>query len=530
MKKLSKDIRVSITPPEGREGERIYYRINPSGHKEQVIKNKGKLDDETLNELALKINNMLEDIEIGSSPSLSAETPEPYRQTPQMVGSKGDSIRNLGDTITNMSGSTPLQGDLDETDGDERANIYNNGIGDKHNPAVLVGGDVEQRPKDFVRMESFTGTAGIAIAPISGVMEPAKKKVKSRKLRIAKPNGTWEHNMNSDIDRLLNEWEPEFVAGEYDPGEHSMDKRGGEGVAGKKAKTAKELGHGGMKNHGEPFGAEHNETPAMCDVEESGVEDKPQGDHESSVGDPLADGCCDEVGHNWPDQPKHTGGGVAEPVKGNRYSDGGVLHGASMEWSPDKIGRLMGEECNLQSIFDSYAKSTKAVHLEGFADLCQAHGLDVTLDETSLLRLMDNNQQYMFYENEDADGIYYTKRAVGGLMREEDGAFDSDIEDDGSELEEFDADLAGSEFTDDEESEPHSVMIDGVKYIPASDSHSVSHEEEDMGPLEAEEGPLPEGMAESEDEMPPFIAKKIIKKKKMEKTKEKPSSRDGGCY
>lgn len=445
-------------------GSRVYYRLNPSGHKEQVIRQKGKLDDATLNELAADINHMLEAIEMGANPSLSAETPMPYRFTPQLVTGRGESHRINGDTITNMSGSTPLQGDLDEAPEDSRTTTYNAGRSNKHKSALLSG-DAEEGELTLVHLESFTGTAGIAIAPIAGTLGPIKSR-KSRKLRVAKPNGTWEHNMRSDIDRLLNEWEPEFKAGEYDPGEHYMDHHGGEGVAGRKAKKAKGSS-GEMKNHGEPFGASHNETPAMCDVEENGVENKPQGDHESSVGDPMADDCCDEVGHNWPDQPRHKGGGVAEPVAGNRYSDGGQLHGASMEWSPARIGKLMGEEVNLQRVFNAYARANKVICLEGFADLCEAHGIDVDLDHTSLLRLMADNKAYMFYEHVDADGVYFMKRPISESQH---GADPYAIDHSGSQ--------PGDEFTLEDNPNPEHFDEGDIEHQPRRLSRSMIPKDE----------------------------------------------------
>ena len=486
-----------IPSPDGIGSDRIHYRVNPSGHIEQVVKKKTG-EDETLNELSDNIDEILEDIEMSSTPALSAEMPFPGRQFPQMVGSRNDNIRNLGDTITNATGSTPLAGDLDETDGGMVSSNYHDESEDKHNPVELIGKDGESKPKSLIQSESFTGTAGIAIGPVYGVIEPSKGYKRSKKLKTVKPNGTWESTMRSDIDRLLNEWEPEFQAGEYDPGEHYMDHHGGEGVAGRKAKAAKAHGSSETKNHGEPFGAKHNKTAAMCDVEESGVETEPQGSHESSVGDPLGDDCCDEVGHNWPDQPRHTGGGVAEPVKGNRYSDGGVLHGATNEWSPARIGKLMGEDRDLQTLFDNYANKTKFVHLEGFQALCDAHGIDAILDQTSLLGLMANNASYMFHEHRDADGTYWLKAVVtenddpmapvgddeelGDDYMGDEGEAAFSGEDDlagddlaGDDLADYgdEGDLAGDEFGAESDVDggmsDHEVTIDGVKYVPETE-------------------------------------------------------------
>lgn len=517
---------------------KVYYRLNPSGDKEQVITHKQSADDETLNEFELMVNSVLEGIEQDNNPALSAETPTPYRQTPQMVGSRGDSIRNLGDTITNVALSKPVADNIESSRINKLGQSNREEPEDKNIPVGIIGRDAEVGPKTFVRMESCT-TAGIAIAPMPYEVKGSKRQPKKRKIHTTKPGGQWEHHMKSFVEKLLVEWEPEFVAGEYDPGEHQMDHLGGEGVAGRKSKPARG-GHSAVdKNHGEPLGARHNETAAMCDVEESGVEDKPQGVHQSSVGDPL-DGCCDEVGHNWPDQPKHKGGGVAEPAEGNRWTDGGTLHGSQMEWSPSKIGSLMGEDANLQNLFDSYARTTSTVDLDGFSALCEAHGYDVLLDESSLLGLMERNRDFVFYEAEDADGSYFTKEpasaedmpSVGSDEGLEDGSVSS-LDDEEMELDQ------------DMESEPHTVTIDGVSYIPADTQDEpvegleydemygddvVGGSDEDESLLEPAEEPMAE-----EEEMPAFIKHKKKKSAKKQippfiKKKMKGGESDGGCY
>jgi hypothetical protein len=72
----------------------------------------------------------------------------------------------------------------------------------------------------------------------------------------------------------------------------------------------------------------------------------------------------------------------------------------------------MGSDINVRALFENYARTTKAVHLEGFTQLCEAHGSDVILDTTSLLKLMANNRQYMFHEHRDADGTYWLKEEM----------------------------------------------------------------------------------------------------------------------
>ena len=60
-----------VAPEEEGQVERYgaYTRINPSGHREQVIKKKGKTDEETLNELADSLMQLLEGSPETSMPS-----------------------------------------------------------------------------------------------------------------------------------------------------------------------------------------------------------------------------------------------------------------------------------------------------------------------------------------------------------------------------------------------------------------------------------------------------------------------------
>jgi len=199
----------------------------------------------------------------------------------------------------------------------------------------------------------------------------------------------------------------------------------------------------------------------MCDVDEDGVEGKPQGGHESTHAD-ATDGIQTPASHNWPNQPKFSGGGVAEPVEGTRWSDGGTLTGGSGQdeltykkggsgmpkkgpikgtkgpqngqpsesWSPELVGSLLGEDRNLQSLFNSYARAQSIVCLEDFQTLCNAHGIDVRLDEASILKLMRDNQEYIFYEGVDANGPYWTPTpfaAKNGIQEGRQRPFDGTI-------------------------------------------------------------------------------------------------------
>ncbi len=397
-----------VVPPQDGEIERdnAHYRLNPSGHRELVIKKRGG-DEETLNELAAEIYNLLEYMDMGeaSNDAISAEQPQLERNvhtranktfTPQYSGSPQDKSLTHGETISNLTGSTKRAEDV--------SNVRS--LKDEDSDKYILSGDA--------KMESFTGTAGIAISPVAyqtydddeedGDDESDNSPINEVGLKMTK--------------KYIVEWEPEFVAGDYHPGDAKMKKPSGNGLADKHP-TQEKLGHYDteMIDGGEPFGAEHNETAAMCDVEESGVEDKPQGVHKSTVGKPT-DGHTKELGHNWPNQPKHKGGGVAEPVSGNRYSDGGVLGANSqMEWSPEKIGNLLGEDVNLQRLFDSYARNQEQIDLNGFLALCEAHGVDAVLDESSLMTLMHNNREYVFHEYRDNNGSFWIGESARTLKK-----------------------------------------------------------------------------------------------------------------
>lgn len=405
--------KMPIIPPKDGEIERhsAYHRLNPQGHEEFVIKRNGK-EEETLNELASDIDDILEGIEFGTMDSMSPEQPffdrcQNKPQSNQYVAGSGDSIRASQDTITNMNGSTPLAADGPEISMAKSKLKTNTTTGRSPNK-YIAGSAGSEIGNNLVQRESFTGTAGIAISPVGysvlGDKEDEEEDTEEQSKTMS------EFNMKS-IDKLLVEWEPEFKAGEYSPGDHKMASPKGEGVASKNAKKEKTGSHpSDMELVGDAWPRKHNETVAMCDVEESGVEDKPQGSHESSVGEP-SDGHTSKVSHNWPDKPKHGGGGVAEPMAGDRYSDGGVLHGseseAAMEWSPKKIGSLLGEDHDLQSLFDSYARDYQQVTLEGFKELCDAHGFSTVLDTRSLLNLMESNKEFVFHEFSDAEGSFW---------------------------------------------------------------------------------------------------------------------------
>ena len=403
------------------KNKKFNYRINPSGQKELVVKNnQNNQDDETLSEFSKKLDQIIDSMHLG-----------------------------------NIS---PIKD--------------------------IAGNDLD---RDYIRSESFTGTGAIAIMPSGGftttkksdddddddeedeedIEENVIRNQTNRHKPIEPLEETMSKNFNNDINRVLSEWEPTFKAGQYDPGDYEMPSPSGNGVADRKLKnddTGKFDTE--MKNNGEAWPRKHNDTPAMCDVDDDGVEHEPQGSHESTHAD-ATDGHQTEVGHDWPDKPKNDGSGVAEPFEGTRWSDGGTLKGSAPtemsntgkkqsmpsdgpitgvkgpqsgqpqeSWDLGNIGSLMeSDSVDLQGLFDLYATGVDFICLEDFQDLVKAHGDTSILNERSLMLLMDRNQEKVFIESQDATGRFWVIRPISesGKPWEDDDDSNDDSNDDSDE-------------------------------------------------------------------------------------------------
>jgi len=387
---------------DGIERHDAYTRINPKGHQEFVADD----DEETLNELTNEISRLLESISFSGPGQVGAGAGSAEQQSFDRRHNKlVPSDREVGDT--DMTASEPL-----EADGPEMARAKSKiGTGNIRNEG--------SSHKDMIRpthSESFTGTGAIAIGP--GPLQPTSSQSRRRKKRqqlgVSKTESLMknQNGIVSSIQSLLNEWEPKFVAGEYSPGEGGVESPKGEGVQSSSLKKSKGGTETTMKNHGDLFGASHKETAAMCDVEENGVETKPQGGHESSVGEPD-DGHQQKMGHDWPSQPKNKGGSF-EHMPGNRYSDGGTLGSVKEGWDPRSIGSMMGEDINLQDLFDAYAKNVNVVCVEDFQAICNANGFATRLTDQNLKALMSVNSDFMFLEGVDANGPYWQVTPIAG--------------------------------------------------------------------------------------------------------------------
>jgi hypothetical protein len=447
-----------MLPPKEGELERrnAYRRLNPQGDEELVVKRIGKPDEETLNELADDILDLLESVEFGSMPTVASEQPNYDRvvnqpSPPQLVASRGDPARAAAETLTNMTvapqtselGLGPTPADDPETSRAKSplsANPHAEDPISKYN-AGYTGDGLNY---GATHSESFVGTGAIAIAPVAlGSRLPSRKKGRrSDENKDTTPR--LENQMSTR--RTINEWQPPFKGAGYDPGEHTMPKPQGKGVADRNP-TQDSLGsyETELTGAGKEWPREGNDTEAMDRVDDENISDSASGAHESTHGEPT-DGHTKKHGHNWPKQPKNSGQGVAEPFEGTRWSDGGTLsggrgpgsdtwnheegpgmpdegpitgtsgpqlgHPANESWSPQSMARHMGDDADLQALFDSYARQATAVCIEDFQNLLSAHGVDALIDETSLLNLMDINQEFVFHEGRDGDGPYWTPEAI----------------------------------------------------------------------------------------------------------------------
>jgi len=522
---------------DGIERHSAYTRLNPNGDEEFVVDD----DEETLNELAESLQEcaeeyiwnhvrdnlpksifnkpgvkkkiddaigrgaapdeiiaMFESISFGGPLATgggagSPEQPESDRRhnslTPELVGSSGDQVRVTGDDVNNFTSTTRQAADGPEN---SRAKskirtrtIRGNGPRNKY----IAGSSVDGITYGVTHSESFTGTGAIAISPGGGYSfvdddddeEDDQDPEKQTESDMTRQNDV----LIDDVDKLLTEWEPSFSGGEYSPGEYPMPSPTGDGVADRKPTKDKVGSYDtDTSNAGKEWPRDFKDSAAMSSVDDQVLDDA-GGSHESSSGD-AKDGHQSEVGHNWPDEAKNSGSGVAEPFEGDRWSDGGTLQGGSgqdeldnagtdqklpnsgpitgtsgpqmgqpsEDWTPKNIGSLIGEDHDLQALFDSYARQYDMVCTEDFQALCNAHGVGVTLNDNSIIGLMAENKEFIFYHGEDANGPYWAATPITemtGTAGADAGSgkpWENNDDDDGSDDDDDDCDMVENTYAD----------------------------------------------------------------------------------
>ncbi len=433
-----------MSEPKNIKRHDAYYRMNPSGHKELVVKKKGKRDEEILNELVEDLIYELykydEGVEFaGQTPAISAEQQPNERarhgftpsgmmnDSPQFIMGRDE---NSEESPNNLTSSTEQASDSPELSRAKSKIGSSNFRGKPSQNKYITGYTGDKLDYGATHSESFTGTGAIAIGP--GPYDVLDDEDEDE-------DETTEISENLMANRILQEWEPKFVSGEYDSGDYKMPSPTGTSIGKSKPKKDKVGAYDTtMHNHGETWPKKHKESNAMGSVGEDGIGNDPQDEHESSVGEPK-DGHQSELSHNWPSGPKNSGNGVAEPFGGTRWADGGILQGSGPKeipgrkgspgmpskgtitgtsgpqlgqpsegkWSPDLFATMMEGDFNTQELFDNYARNREAVCCEDFQILCHAHGHSINLNEESILKLMQNNDEFIFYRGEDANGPYW---------------------------------------------------------------------------------------------------------------------------
>jgi hypothetical protein len=146
---------------------------------------------------------------------------------------------------------------------------------------------------------------------------------------------------------------------------------------------------------------------------------------ESSVGAPN-DGVTSDMGNMAGD----IGQNSKQKNKGGQWeTQDGPPYGSMGEgWNPDNIASLMeGDDVNIQLLFNGYARETGAVSREHFESLAACYCEGILVDDALFESLLDNNQEFLFHENADDHGFYYTKEplrvnfsqpAAGGNLQE----------------------------------------------------------------------------------------------------------------
>ncbi len=294
----------------------------------------------------------------------------------------------------------------------------------------------------------FVGTGAIAFAP--GLLSSPPQSSKKKRSKGSENKDTTTNRLESSMStrRTINEWLPPFKANGYNPGEHQMPEPAGKGVA-DRTPTQDKVGayDTELSGVGKEWPRDGNDTEAMDRVDDENISKSAEGAHESTHGE-ANDGHQKKIRDlNLTTSQKNTGSGVAEPFGGDRWSDGGTLPqghgpgadtwthtegpgmpsdgpitgtdgpqlghvGEGKEWNPNNMARLMGEDFDVQGLFNNYARTASAVCVEDFQDLLDAHGAGVVIDESSLLQFMNDNQEYMFLEGRDANGPYWVAESL----------------------------------------------------------------------------------------------------------------------
>jgi len=207
---------------------------------------------------------------------------------------------------------------------------------------------------------------------------------------------------NNDRRRINENYEPPFDAAGYKPGSPKMKRveGSGAGVVGGERRQLKG-GHGGT---------EQTHPKNKNRVNDKGIV---SGSEMSSSHGEASDGFQEKVGHDWPDGPQNDGAS-SEFITGYDYT--GAAPEPKLEgWNPDSIGSMIGEEYNLQDMFNQYAGTRRSVNMLEFKNVCRANGFDYPLSEDMFRQLIENNKEFVFTEHHDGIHRFYISESDMGL-------------------------------------------------------------------------------------------------------------------
>lgn len=209
--------------------------------------------------------------------------------------------------------------------------------------------------------------------------------------------------MARNNDRRMNEnYEPPFDAAGYKPGSPKMKRieGSGSGVVGGERRQLKG-GHGGT---------EQTHPKNKNRVNDKGVV---AGSETSSSHGEATDGFQERVGHDWPDGPENDGAS-GEFITGYDYT--GAAPEPTLEgWNPASIGSMIGEEYNLQDMFNQYAGTRRSVNMLEFKNVCRANGFEYPLSEDMFRQLIENNKEFIFTEHHDGTHRFYISESDMGM-------------------------------------------------------------------------------------------------------------------
>ena len=122
-----------------------------------------------------------------------------------------------------------------------------------------------------------------------------------------------------------------------------------------------------------------------------------------SFQDQLSGDMASDLGQNEKQKNK---GGQHETFQGNRNK-------MSEEWSLDNVVDIMeDEDVDLQQVFNAYAAQADLLCLEDFQQICDAYDVRTTIGENNFRTLINNNQDFMFYESDDNQGTFWIRGVI----------------------------------------------------------------------------------------------------------------------